>query len=127
MLHNKKQKDNNNMCETLIFYDDELQKSYLIAKHLSEKHLKYLDKISNDIKKLEKFLDTTGYGEYTKSYKKPDEVYDSVHLTWRGGRIMLGGFNLIETKVKQRMEAYPYLSNFLKSIAYYHEEGKKDA
>lgn len=100
------------------FYNPELQTKIEAAKKISEDHLKTLDKVSSDIKNLEEFLQGSGFGEFTKGYKTEDDK--NLILWWNGKRLCLETVNLIETKIKSRLEAYRFLPDFLESISLMH-------
>lgn len=100
------------------FHNDGLQKAYVSAQKASEDMLKNLDRISNDIKNLEEFLQSSGFGEFHKSYKTEDNA--SFDICWNSKRLCNLGCPLIETKVKIRLIAYPFLTDFLESISRFH-------
>lgn len=100
------------------FYDEDLQKSIIIAEEQSKNFKKRLDACDNDIKNLEKFLKNSGFGNYKKEYEK-------FFLFFENGKIRFNfDMPLIECTVSIRMLAYPFLSDFLDSIVKYYVKEK---
>ncbi len=99
--------------EKIEFSNKELQQKYEYAKFQSEVHLRRLDVIGADIRRAEDFLQKSGFGEFEKKY-------GHIHLNFGERRLRCGGVPLMETRVKLRLEVYPFLGDFLESIAYFH-------
>ena len=107
------------------FSTQELQDKYLVAKKISEDHIKKMDAIGVDIRRAESFLQKSGFGEFDKAYK-PNANY-STTLVWDSKKLTVySGKPLSETNVKTRLEMYPFLGDFLESIAlFYRQLGDK--
>lgn len=94
-----------------------LERAFNKAKEISEKKLNNLDKISDDIKKIEKFLQSSGFSAHEFCY----EIGVTTDLGWDGSRLNLNGKPLIESKAAERLRVYPLLWDFLNMLA---EENK---
>jgi hypothetical protein len=108
--------------EIIQFSSKDLQEKYEAAKRMSDDHLKKLDTIGVDIRRVEDFLQKSGYGEFKKQYGDVPLVFD-------GKRLCYYSTPILETKVKTRLEAHPFLGDFLESIALFHSligEGHED-
>ena len=114
-----------NTEETVEFSNKELQQKYEYAKFISQDHIKKMDSIGVDIRRAEAFLLKSGFGEFEKAYK-PNANY-STTLVWDSKRLTVySGKPLGETNVKTRLEMYPFLGDFLESIAlFYSQLGEK--
>jgi hypothetical protein len=99
-----------NTEEKVEFSTKELQDKYDAAKLMSNAHLKKLDMIGVDIKRAEAFLQKSGYGEYKK-------YYGDIALIFDGKRLCYLHIPLIDMHVRGKLEAHPFLGDFLESIA----------
>lgn len=111
--------------EQIVLSNKELHEKYLSAKKVSEEHLKRLALIDMDITRVEAFLQKSGFGEFYKNYKLDENL--SFDLNFQGKKLLFGGINflnsgvcLIDAKIKIRIEVYPFLPDFLESIASFH-------
>lgn len=95
------------------FHCPKLQKAFDKAKLISRDKLHFLDMISDDIRKLEKFLQSSGFPPYHTMYGDDSSIY----LKWDGFRLNLNDRPLIEAKATERVKVHPLLGNFLTQIS----------
>ncbi len=105
----------------------DLEEKFAMAEKVSQEHLKKLDKISLDIKRLEAFLQKSGFGCFRKTYETNIPEDRSIFLIWNGARLCGAAAEtpLIETKVRNRLISHPFLADFLESICLHHTEVNK--
>ncbi len=103
----------------------ELEEKYAMAEKVSQEHLKRLDKISMEIKRLDAFLQRSGFGYFRKTYET-EAANGLIILSWNGDRLCgASDIPLIESSVTVRLRSCPFLADFLESICLHHTEVTK--
>lgn len=98
-----------------MFHDEKLSKINDEAKLVIDEYHSKLDRISSDIKNLEKTLQNLGIGEFEMVVdfeKIADDRVNEKSLSFRNSRLCYNNSPLIEQKSLIRIEIYKYLPSF---------------
>ncbi len=109
------------------FHDESLQKIMEDAKNIKNETSKMLDKISNDIKNLEKLFQSSSFYKFKKQFIKDHECF---YLNWNGNRLMyclikedlLEEKPLIECKADVRVKSSRFLAEFFHDLLENHKK-----